>query len=178
MYVAQPVDILAGDAEDRLEAIFNDHHESIVSLLFRLLGGREEAEEQAQEAFIRLSKDRVIWRPREEVLAWLRRVALNLGYNALRSRRRELARLQRHARLEEPLSRSPGDPEASALQAEDIGRVRNALAQLEPRQQACLMLRYSGLSYREIAATIRVAPTSVGTLLARAEAAFRANYKE
>ncbi len=179
MQVARPVDILAGDVEERLRGLFDDHYQGIVGLLYRLLGSREEAEEQAQEAFIRLTRNAVIWRPREEVLAWLRRVALNLGYNVIRSRRRELDRLQRNARLEQPLQRaSSADPETRALRAEEIARVRASLVQLPAKYQACLLLRYSGLSYKEVAVALGVAPGSVGTLLARAEEAFRTHYKE
>ncbi len=177
--LSQPADIVGGDAGKRLEALFHDHYRGIVVLLYRLLGSLEEAEDQAQEAFLRLAKDSVIARPQEEVLAWLRRVALNLGYNVLRSRRRELDRLQRSARLEEPLAvTTTANPEMDVLRTEEIARVRCALTQLSRRHQACLMLRHSGLSYKEIAAAIGVSPSSVGTLLVRAEEAFRAHYEE
>ncbi|MDA8189792.1 MAG: sigma-70 family RNA polymerase sigma factor [Dehalococcoidales bacterium] len=177
--MARLVTTSAETAEQRFEALFHQHYCGIVSLLYRLLGTTEEAEELAQEAFLRLARDPVIWRPGDEPLPWLRRVALNLGYNALRSRHREMDRLQRNARLEEPLeSALPSDPETSALRIEERAQVRQALARLSPRYQACLLLRHSGLSYREIASAIGVAPGSVGTLLARAEEAFRACYKE
>lgn len=177
--VARPIDISVDDTRERFEALFHDHYQEIVALLYRSLGCREEAEDQAQEAFLRLAKDPVIRRPREEVLAWLRRVSLNLGYNVLRSRRREIDRLQRNARLEEPLgSVSAVEPEENVLRTEEIARVRRALAHLSLQHQACLLLRHSGLSYKEIANTIGIAPGSVGTLLARAEAAFRASYEE
>ncbi|MBI2955253.1 MAG: sigma-70 family RNA polymerase sigma factor [Chloroflexi bacterium] len=173
------IDGRAGDAEKYLETLFRSHYQSIVAMLYRMLGSREEAEEQAQEAFLRLAGDSVIRRPQDEVLSWLRRVALNLGHNALRSRRRELFRLERNARLEAPLDRgSRADPEASALRSEEIARVRHALAALSSRHQACLILRHSGLSYKEIAAVVGVAPGSIGTLLARAEESFRVHYEE
>ncbi len=50
--------------------------------------------------------------------------------------------------------------------------MRQILDGLPPRQSEILLLRYAGLSYREVAEAIGVAPSSVGTLLARAEAAF------
>jgi RNA polymerase sigma-70 factor (ECF subfamily) len=46
------------------------------------------------------------------------------------------------------------------------------LTQLKPRSAELLILRYSGLAYKEIAATLEIAPASVGTLLARAEKEF------
>jgi RNA polymerase sigma-70 factor, ECF subfamily len=106
-------------------------------------------------------------------LAWLCRVALNRGYNALRGERRERARF---GRMAEPDPQA--DPHAELLRAEDRVRVRAALARLPERQSKLLLLRYSGLSYAEIAAIVDVAPGSVGTLLARAERAFLAEYEQ
>jgi RNA polymerase sigma-70 factor (ECF subfamily) len=50
------------------------------------------------------------------------------------------------------------------------------LRQMKERDAQLLILRHSGLSYREIAAALDVAPGSVGTLLARAEAEFEQRY--
>jgi RNA polymerase sigma-70 factor (ECF subfamily) len=175
--VARPFDIIAEDADERLKSLFHEYYQGLVGLLYRLVGNREESEELAQEAFIRLARHPIIWRPPDEVLAWLRRVSLNLGYNALRSRKRELERLQKNARLSEPLADSTDGPEARVLRSEEIVRVRLALAQLPERHQMCLLLRYGGLSYKEIAQVLNVAPGSVGTLLARAEDAFRLRYE-
>ncbi len=177
--VAQSIDMPASDAAEQFEALFYRHYEHIVNLLYRLLGSREEAEEQAQETFLRLARNAAVGWPDEEAVAWLRRVALNLGYNVLRSRQREMERLRRSARLEEPLNAglSADDPEVVALRGENIIRVRRALAGISECYQACLILRYSGLSYKEIAAAIGVAPGSIGTLLVRAEEAFRGRYE-
>ena len=55
-------------------------------------------------------------------------------------------------------------------------RVREVLLTLKPRLARLLLLRYSGLSYAEIASALEIAPSSVGTLLARAEKAFEQAY--
>jgi RNA polymerase sigma-70 factor (ECF subfamily) len=109
--------------------------------------------------------------------AWLFRVALNRGYNALRSDRRRRAR-------EEVVAADPtlgvvagdDDPDEIARRAEERHAVRQALLPLPERQRDCLVLRAEGLSYAEIAAAVGVAPGSVGTLLARAERAFKAEF--
>jgi RNA polymerase sigma-70 factor (ECF subfamily) len=54
--------------------------------------------------------------------------------------------------------------------------VRRVLLQLPERQRECLALRAEGLSYAEIAGVLGLAPSSVGTLLARAERAFKDTY--
>jgi len=55
--------------------------------------------------------------------------------------------------------------------------VRRALAEVPERQRECLLLRHSGYSYAEIAATLDLAVGSVGVLLARAEHTFRTTYR-
>ena len=60
---------------------------------------------------------------------------------------------------------------------EQRAAVRRALIDVPERQRECLLLRHSGYSYAEIAATLGIAVGSVGVLLARAENAFRLNYR-
>lgn len=178
MHVARVVDTISGDREKRFESLFHCHYRKVVGYLARLLGSEEEAEEQAQETFLRLYNSSLLERPDEEVSIWLRRVALNRGYNCLRGHRRELERLQSEARLSQPLAPVlDANPEDETLRAESTAQVRLALARLPARQQSCLLLRYEGLSYKEIAVVLGVAPGSVGTLLARAEKAFREQYE-
>jgi RNA polymerase sigma-70 factor (ECF subfamily) len=56
-------------------------------------------------------------------------------------------------------------------------QVRAALARLKPKQGQLLLLRQMGFSYRELAEALGVSPNSIGTLLARAEKAFRKVYR-
>jgi len=97
-------------------------------------------------------------------------VATNLGLNALRARKRRQY-YEEQAGVQE-LGLAPVDTAAEAAQSLEGQRVRAALARLKPRSAQLLILRHSGQSYAEIAATIGVAPGSVGTLLARAEQEF------
>ncbi len=146
------------------------------SLAFRVLGDRAEAEEIAQEAFVRLNDSGMLERPETEQAAWLRRVCLNLAFNRVRDERRGRERLERAARLE--TNGSVEGPETTVDRTEEAAAVRRALAGLPERQRECLLLRHSGFSYAEIATTLDVAIGSVGVLLARGERAFREAYKE
>ena len=167
----------ASNPTDRFDDLFRRYYPDLFGLTYRLLGDRSDTEETLQEAFLKLAGSPVLGRPDEEVAAWLRRVCLNLGSNRLRDRRRARERLQRAARLEtaEP-SGDGGDPSRLALRREEQAEVRQALARLPERQRNCLLLRHSGYSYAEIAATLGIAVGSVGVLLARAERAFRTIY--
>ena len=110
--------------------------------------------------------------------AWLYRVATNLAYNALRSQHRRTRR--EDVVIEQTLSTGSGepDPAAAAERADERAAVRSALAALPERQAQLLLMRHAGLSYRELAEAIDIAPSSVGTSLARAEAAFEKVYHE
>jgi RNA polymerase sigma-70 factor (ECF subfamily) len=69
------------------------------------------------------------------------------------------------------------DPGVEAERAEQRRMVRAVLEKLKPRSAQVLVLRHSGLSYAEIAAALNLPVSSVGTLLARAEAEFEKNYR-
>ena len=60
----------------------------------------------------------------------------------------------------------------------DQGLVRRTLGDMTPNKAQLLVLRYSGLSYQEIAEILDVAPTSIGPLLFRAEKDFARRYRE
>jgi RNA polymerase sigma factor (sigma-70 family) len=162
----------------RFDALFAHFYPELFGLLYRVLGDRMETEDALQETFLRLADDVVIQsRPDIEVGAWLRRVGMNLAFNRLRSARRGQARLERVGRLETREDEDVDVPSRLVVRAEERAMVRRALADVPERQRECLLLRHSGYSYAEIADTVGVAIGSVGVLLARAEQAFRSNYR-
>ena len=76
------------------------------------------------------------------------------------------------------LEETPKDRPAEILmQGEERRLVRLALAQMNERQSQLLILRYSGLSYKEVAEALDLAPTSIGPLLLRAEREFEKRYR-
>lgn len=161
----------------QFEALFHEHWERIFGLLFRLVGDRAEAEDLAVEVFLRLYHRPPRVRTAPQLRAWLYRVATNLGYNALRARKRR-ARYERQAGIEDLEGRAPADPAGEAERRERRERVRQVLARLKPRSVRLLVLRHSGLSYAEIAAILKLSASSIGTLLARAEREFESQYRQ
>ncbi|HEU5101238.1 MAG TPA: sigma-70 family RNA polymerase sigma factor [Roseiflexaceae bacterium] len=159
--------------EAAFEKLFLRHYDQVYRVLYHLVGSREEAEDLAQETFIALYHQPPALARDVALVAWLCRVALNRGYNALRGQRRAQQRLERVA--EPPIQI---DPQAELARSEERALVRAAIAKLPERQGRMLLLRYAGLSYAEIAAALGLAPASVGTLLARAERAFEAAYEQ
>lgn len=173
----------ANDARDsaRFEALFTRHYPLVYRILFSLLRSREAAEDMAQEVFLRFHRQSSLLRGRDdhESARWLARVATNVGLNELRRHRRQTARERAETALQAPhaLGRELGaDPAIQATQREEAALVEETLAGMAERARACLVLRHSGLSYGEIAGALDVAPSSVGTVLARAEREFRRRY--
>ncbi len=166
----------AATTADRFDQLFRANYGSLYGLTYRLVGDRQEAEDVVQEAFIALTRAAVLHRPDDEVLAWLRRVCLNVGHNRVRTRLRAGRHLERAGRLAERDTGSP-EPLPTVLREEMRSAIRRSLAPLPERHRACLLLRHSGHSYAEIATTLEIAVGSVGVLLARAEKAFRKNYE-
>lgn len=155
------------------EQLFVRYYERVYRILYNLVGTREEAEDLVQETFLALYRQPPYLEGDSALIAWLSRVALNRGYNVLRSARRSQ---QRTDRLDTPIS-DPNDPLGVIVRAEERSQIQATLAQLPERQSKLLLLRYAGLSYAEIATALNVAPGSVGTLLARAERAFLKRYQ-
>jgi RNA polymerase sigma factor (sigma-70 family) len=166
----------------RFDELFTRFYARLVALVVRVLGDRMEAEDVTQETFLSLANQPELQlRPDAEVGAWLRRVALNRAFNRARSAYRSSARLRRVGRLNvqegEPYEDEQSSPSELMLRDEERAAVRRALAEVPERQRECLLLRHSGYSYAEIAATLGIAVGSVGVLLARAEQAFSGTYR-
>jgi RNA polymerase sigma-70 factor (ECF subfamily) len=170
--------------EATFDALFLTHYQPIFRLLYRIAGTREEAEDLAQETFLRLHRSPELWKglqlePRgHNVRAWLYRVATNLAYNALRSQQRRTRREDVVIGQTLSAGRSEPDPVEAVEREDERAAVRRTLAALPERQAQLLLMRHSGLSYRELAEALGIAPGSVGTSLVRAEAAFEKIYQD
>ena len=160
--------------DEKFNSLFLQHYARVYGVLFRLVGNRAEAEDLALETFWRL------WEraPRRDdnLAGWLYRVATNLGYNALRDSKRRETYEARAARGDWQNAQAP-DPAREAERGEERARVLGVLRQMSEREAQLLILRHSGFSYQEIAEALRLAPNSVGTLLARAEKGFERLYR-
>jgi RNA polymerase sigma-70 factor (ECF subfamily) len=163
--------------EAAFEALYQQHHRRVHGVLFRLLGDKAEAEDVAQQVFLKLHHS---WQHRlldeSKVAGWLYRVAVNEGYNALRSRKRRNAWYEKFDRLW-PFSRSAPDPAHMVEGQEAQAQVRQILAEMKPCDAKLLLLRHSGLSYQELAAVLEVPPGSIGPMLTQARRTFAGKYR-
>ncbi|MEJ2150138.1 MAG: sigma-70 family RNA polymerase sigma factor [Chloroflexota bacterium] len=113
--------------EASYEMLFKRHYDMVYGVLYRLTGTRQEAEDRAQEVFLKLY--RYPLRHDQNVAGWLYRVAINTGYNALRAEQRRSARERIAARETE----QPPHTEEEVTRREATRRVRAALAAIPPR---------------------------------------------
>jgi RNA polymerase sigma-70 factor (ECF subfamily) len=146
------------------------HLKSMIALAQRITHNSHEAEEIAQEGFLRLWKNAPNWDPngKATLKTWLSRVVINLCLDRLRRRR--------SVPLEEA-SEVP-DPSASAFETmfEDDKRkaIQLALDDLPERQRVAVVLSYfQDLSDAEVAASMRVTIRAVESLLVRARRSLR-----
>lgn len=144
-------------------ALVDRHLPRIVALAGRMLGNRADAEEVAQEVFLRVWQQAARWRPGEAKFStWLHRVAVNLCHDRLR-RRRETGL----DAAGDPPSGEP--PPGTELQRRAVAaRVERALAQLPERQRSAILLcHYQELGNIEAAAVLEVSVEALESLLAR-----------
>lgn len=148
------------------------HQNRIYGLALRMMGNPADAEDIAQEAFIRAYAALPRYRPAGGFGLWLCRIATNLCLNAIRDRKRtttvdpaEIADLH------------PGAEEA--VPSEQSQAIHEAVQSLDESYRAVVVLRFvEGLSYEEIAAALRVPVSTVETRLYRAKKRLRELLKE
>lgn len=146
-----------------------DFYASITRYVQRLSGDAELAADVTQEAFIKLYQRGAM---PEEPRSWLVSVANNL----MRDEHRRTSRRSRLLAVSGNDAPGPATPpwaDAALDREERRTAVRRALETLSERDRQLLLLRYEGLSYRELATTLALPAASVGTMLARAKAAFQ-----
>ncbi len=158
-----------GQAPTDLETIFRAQYERIARVIARVTHDPARAEELAVEVFLK-------W-PRhsagvDSVEGWLYRTAIRAGLDELRrqSRRRGYEAMLRW------IGRRPRTPEEIHNTRQEQARVRAVLLSIGARQAGMLLLRSQGLTYVEVAAALELNPSSIGTLVSRAQQAFRKEY--
>lgn len=157
-----------------IDALFQQHWARLCAVLFRMVGDPAEAEDLVLDAFVQLYQH-----PPHDAAnlgGWLYRVATRLGLNSLRARRRR-QQYEEEAGVGSLTEWAP-DPAMVVESKLERDLVREALARIKPRSAQLILLRYSGLSYAELAEALDVPPGSIGTLLVRAEKEFEEHYEE
>jgi RNA polymerase sigma-70 factor, ECF subfamily len=155
-----------GEAEAYGELV-RRYQTAVFNACYRLLGNRHEAEDLAQEAFIRAYERLDTFDVDRPFSPWIRRVAVNLGLNRLHSAGPPGFSLDDER--DEPPSAPDENPEAAREHIERAEALRAALASLPPHYRAVVELRhFQELSYDEIAAALSIPLSDVKSHLFRA----------
>lgn len=160
-----------GGDQTAWEALVRGCQEPVFRLAYLILGDAAEAEDVAQEAFVRAWKALGRFDETRPLRPWLLSIAANLARNRRRSLGRYWSALQRAfqgepRRHESPLERTP---------ASDARRLREAVERLRPDARAIVYVRYFiGLSEAEAAAALDIPPGTAKSRHSRALAQLRA----
>jgi RNA polymerase sigma-70 factor, ECF subfamily len=159
--------------------IVRRYQRAVYRVAYGLTRNPSDADDLAQETFVRAYQAIGRFRVGEPLYPWLSRIAVNLGYSLFRRRRR---------RPETPLEplleagrqwASPDDPQEEASGHEFDEHLNSAFAELSKEHQAVLVLRVTEeMSYEEIARTLAVPIGTVMSRLARARVELRQRLKE
>jgi RNA polymerase sigma-70 factor (ECF subfamily) len=140
-----------------------------VRIIIRIINDPGRAEDAAMEVFWKL------WRtpPRKtaDPGGWLYRAAVRVALDDLRRQ----ARRRKYESVFHPAEQKE-TPEDLHSEHQRRQRVRSVLAVMNRRQAELLILRSDGISYEEVAHLLGLKPASIGTLLRRAQRAFRKEY--
>ena len=170
----------AGDMA-AFEQLVERHQRLVIGTVGRMLGTNSDAEDIAQQVFVRVWKNVKRYEPRAKFTTWLLKITRNLVFNELRRRSRHPAvPLQSETDEEErPLKDERAvAPDASLLEHELQEAVDAAIAQLpETQRMAVILRRYEELSYEEIAGALDQSVSAVKSLLFRARTELRESLK-
>jgi RNA polymerase sigma-70 factor (ECF subfamily) len=154
--------------DDAFARLVESYQGPVFNLCFRMLGDPYEAEDAAQEAFLKAYKNMNRYDPNRKFVNWMLTIASNHCVDRLRRKRLKLISLDEGV-LREYIQAPTVDPEMKIVEMERQGAIQDMLDQLKPKDKAAVLLRYwYDMSYDEIAATLSLTEGAVKSRLHRA----------
>jgi len=159
------------------EQLIEAHQTRVVGTIAKILGDEMDAEDIAQQVFIRIWNSASRYQPTAKFTTWLFKITRNLVFNELRRRKRHPA-----VNIEEPdeerhfqmPDRTAPPPDVSMLDQEMQAAIQRAIDSLpEIQRMAIVLRRYEDLSYEEIANVLSLSVPAVKSLLFRARGDLR-----
>ncbi len=134
-------------AKDAFERLFMNEYGRVVSVAFRITRNDAEAQDVAQDVFVRFARSGAI--DSERARRWLYRTAVHTALNSVRTRRRRAKREERDFALRRPIEAAAqrmSDPQLVLERQANSAAVREALSRLPMRHAEILALRYGGFT--------------------------------
>jgi RNA polymerase sigma-70 factor, ECF subfamily len=172
------LDVKAGD-EQSFALLLHRYRTPLVNFLYRMVRNREQAEDLAQEVFIRVYRARADYVPSAKFTTWLFRIATNLALNSVRDTRHQRMEVSLDAPVtvdseegdERPLDVAEKSPniEEHLVQEAQRDMIRHAIDKLPEKQRAAVLLhKYQDLDYGEISKILSCSESALKSLLFRA----------
>ena len=153
----------AGDTAAFAELV-RRHQGLVYRVALRMLGSDADAQDAAQDTFVRAWRGLHGFRGQSTVATWLYRIVTNRCLNLIAARRET-------AELAEDTVSGSQDTERLVEQIAQLDAISRAVVALPPDQRAALVLRdYEGLSYEEVAEILQISVGAVKSRLHRARA--------
>ena len=166
----------AGDHE-AFRQLVERHQNAVIGTVAKMLGNPSEAEDIAQQVFLRIWRHAKRYRPDAKFTTYLYKITRNLVFNETRrkSRKKEVSSDEREENSNQLIQANPDrQPDAELLQAELQRAVDEAIASLpETQRMAVVLRRYEQLSYEEIATVLGLSVSAIKSLLFRARTSLR-----
>jgi len=172
------LDVKAGD-EQSFALLLQRYRSPLVNFLYRMVRERAEAEDLAQEVFLRVYRARKDYVPSAKFTTWLFRIATNLALNSVRDNRYQRLEVS----IDAPVTTDAEDGDERTLDVaekrpnieqhliEEARRkmIRRAVEKLPEKQRAAVLLhKYQELDYNEIAKILQCSESALKSLLFRA----------
>lgn len=168
--------VARGD-EKAFRQLIERHQHAVIGTVARMLSDPHEAEDIAQQVFVRVWKAAAKWKPEAKFTTYLFTIARNLVFNESRrrSRKKEIS-LNQQEENNPALTHADGcmQPDQRIEKRELHQSIDRAIAALPEQQRMAVVLRtFEGLDYEDIARALDTSVSSVKSLLFRARASLR-----
>jgi len=149
---------------DAFEQIVNEFGKMVINLSYRFIGNKEDAEDVAQDVFVKVWKNASSFKETSTLKTWIYRITVNESLNFLRRRK-----VNSFVDLFESIILSEPGPDDAIQVKEESNLVRKAIHALPKNQRIAITLRsYKNMGYDEIADIMNTSKSSVESLLFRA----------
>jgi RNA polymerase sigma-70 factor, ECF subfamily len=172
------LDVKAGD-ETSFALLLQRYRSPLVNFLYRMVRSREQAEDLAQEVFLRVYRAREEYVPSAKFTTWLFRIATNLALNSVRDTRYQRLEVS----IDAPVTVDAEDGEEKLLDVAEkhpnieqhlveevrVEMIKHAIDKLPEKQRAAVLLhKYQELDYGEISRILQCSESALKSLLFRA----------
>ncbi len=173
---SMPNDIATDATSLSFDEAFTLHHRAVFRTARAVVRDPTLAEDVTQEVFLRFYRYRESTPGDDLLRPWLLRVTLNVARNTLRGQNRSMARDNEYHKSTSEDGWFQAAPEEDYERRLAIEEARRALDKIKEPMRSCLLLKQQGLSYREIATTLELKETNIGSLIARGRKEFARVY--